>query len=153
MECYCSICRKTAGGGGFAINLGADANTMKITGKEFISIYHARMEDEDGEVEESKAERHFCSKCGTALWLWTQEWPDLIHPLAAAIDTPLPKAPERMRLMLNYKPDWVQVPKDKSPAFDEYPDISLEDWHKQQGLYDATPKSRPKKNKKPKTNE
>jgi hypothetical protein len=25
--CYCSICRKTAGGGGYAINLGADANT------------------------------------------------------------------------------------------------------------------------------
>ena len=24
MRCYCSICRKTAGGGGFAINLGAD---------------------------------------------------------------------------------------------------------------------------------
>ena len=23
MRCYCSICRKTAGGGGYAINLGA----------------------------------------------------------------------------------------------------------------------------------
>ena len=27
--CYCSICRKTAGGGGYAINLGADANTRR----------------------------------------------------------------------------------------------------------------------------
>ena len=25
MQCYCSICRKTAGGGGYAINLGGEA--------------------------------------------------------------------------------------------------------------------------------
>ena len=31
-RCYCAICRKTAGGGGFAINLGAEADTLKITG-------------------------------------------------------------------------------------------------------------------------
>src|ERR1700722_5945369 len=28
--CYCSICRKTAGGGGFAINLSAETKTLKI---------------------------------------------------------------------------------------------------------------------------
>jgi hypothetical protein len=31
--CYCSICRKTAGGGGYAINLGADANTWRSKAK------------------------------------------------------------------------------------------------------------------------
>ncbi len=31
-ECYCSICRKTAGGGGYAINLGADASTLEVEG-------------------------------------------------------------------------------------------------------------------------
>ena len=29
-HCYCSICRKTAGGGGYAINLGAVAASLKV---------------------------------------------------------------------------------------------------------------------------
>ena len=29
--CYCTICRKTAGGGGYAINLMAVAGTLEIT--------------------------------------------------------------------------------------------------------------------------
>ncbi|RUY00641.1 GFA family protein, partial [Mesorhizobium sp. M7A.F.Ca.US.005.03.2.1] len=33
MLCYCSICRKQQGGGGFAINLGADNETLNIRGK------------------------------------------------------------------------------------------------------------------------
>ena len=33
MRCYCSICRKTAGGGGYAINLGGDAATLKVEGE------------------------------------------------------------------------------------------------------------------------
>ena len=32
--CYCSICRKTAGGGGFAINLMGDYKTMKVQGQQ-----------------------------------------------------------------------------------------------------------------------
>ena len=40
--CYCSICRKTAGAGGFAINLGAEAATLKVEGAEHIRSYHAR---------------------------------------------------------------------------------------------------------------
>ena len=31
--CYCSICRKTAGGGGYAINLSAVADTLEVTGR------------------------------------------------------------------------------------------------------------------------
>ena len=30
MHCYCSICRKTQGGGGFAINVGALYETLAI---------------------------------------------------------------------------------------------------------------------------
>ena len=33
MRCYCSICRKTAGTGGFAINLGADYQSLQVEGK------------------------------------------------------------------------------------------------------------------------
>ncbi len=32
MACYCSICRKTAGSGGYAINLGGDSFPLKVEG-------------------------------------------------------------------------------------------------------------------------
>ena len=32
-RCYCSICRKLNGGGGFAINIMAETETMKIVGE------------------------------------------------------------------------------------------------------------------------
>ena len=43
MRCYCSICRKTAGSGGYAINLGAVTHTMKVTGKRYLRIYQAQV--------------------------------------------------------------------------------------------------------------
>ncbi|RUW66454.1 GFA family protein, partial [Mesorhizobium sp. M1E.F.Ca.ET.063.01.1.1] len=47
MLCYCSICRKQQGGGGFAINLGADYDTMKIRGKRGLGVYRAEIEDDE----------------------------------------------------------------------------------------------------------
>ncbi|ADE15205.1 protein of unknown function DUF1232 [Nitrosococcus halophilus Nc 4] len=59
--CYCSICRKTAGGGGYAINLGGDYETLKIKGKKHLSVYQARISDpKTGEVKKSPAQRNFC---------------------------------------------------------------------------------------------
>ena len=43
MRCYCSICRKTAGGGGYAINIMGEAKSFKVKGNENVSIYRARM--------------------------------------------------------------------------------------------------------------
>jgi hypothetical protein len=37
--CYCSICRKTTGGGGFAINLGGSHETLSVEGEENLRIY------------------------------------------------------------------------------------------------------------------
>ncbi len=132
--CYCSICRKTAGGGGFAINLGGDANSFHVNGREHLRIYHARMHDDEG-THRSPAERNFCGDCGSALWLWDPRWPELIHPFASAIDTPLPKPPERTHMMLGSKAPWVEVradPQDKQ--FEEYPKESLAQWHERLGL-------------------
>jgi hypothetical protein len=42
-RCYCSICRNTQGGGGYAINLSGDAATLRVTGRKHITIYHAKM--------------------------------------------------------------------------------------------------------------
>ena len=89
MLCYCSICRKTAGAGGFAINLGASNPTLQVEGKENLSVYRARLAD----GRESTAERNFCKRCGSALWVYDPSWPDLIHPHASAIDSPLPVPP------------------------------------------------------------
>jgi hypothetical protein len=52
MLCYCSICRKTAGGGGYAINLSAVADTLKVEGREAIGVYRAEL-DRDGHCETS----------------------------------------------------------------------------------------------------
>src|SRR3712207_7198099 len=43
MRCYCSICRKTAGGGGYAINLGALSETLEVEGEESICVYQAHI--------------------------------------------------------------------------------------------------------------
>lgn len=126
--CYCSVCRKTAGGGGFAINLGGDATSFKVKGETV--VYHARI---DGQ--ESPAERHFCGICGSALWLYDKRWPELIHPLASAIDTELPIPPELTHLMLASKAPWVVVQSDsQDQCFDEYPAESIAEWHERLGL-------------------
>lgn len=135
MRCYCSICRKTAGGGGFAINLMGKAKSLKVKGKQHIQIYHAEITDEHGDVETSSAQRHFCKKCASCLWLYDPTWPDLIHPFASAIDTPLPKAPEEVFIMLDFAAPWCKIPKSKkNQYFRKYPKDSIERWHKKRGL-------------------
>lgn len=134
--CYCSICRKTAGGGGFAINLGAANDTLAVEGQEHISVYRAARRDaETGEQRLSEGRRSFCSACGSALWVWDSRWPELLHPFASAIDTPLPVPPERTHLMLGSRAGWVQpCPGQSDKYFEEYPDESLADWHERLGL-------------------
>lgn len=133
--CYCSICRKTAGGGGFAINLGGDYESMRVEGREHVRIYQALIENDEGKKERSEARRHFCGECGSALWLWDPRWPELVHPHASAIDTPLPKPPERVHLMLGSKASWVEPHIGKrDQSFDEYPEESIAHWHQRLGL-------------------
>ena len=87
----------------------------------------------------SPAERHFCALCGSHLWLWDPRWPELVHPLAAAIDTPMPTPPERTHLMLGSKAAWVEPtigPRDQQ--FAEYPTESIAEWHQRLGLVAET---------------
>jgi hypothetical protein len=136
-KCYCSICRKTAGGGGYAINLAADARTFKVDDPEkVIQIFRAEILQDDGTCERSTAERNFCTRCATALWLFSPEWPELVHPFASAIDSELPTPPSSVHLMLRYKPNWVQPDiRDRDAVFDLYPEQSIEDWHRSRGLW------------------
>jgi hypothetical protein len=133
-RCYCSICRKTQGGGGYAINLSGDAATLKVNGRENVTVYHARIR-QDHHVEISSAERHFCRHCGSGLWLFSPEWPELVHPFASAIDTPLPKAPERTHMLLDSKASWVEIDtRDNDQCFEGYPQESIAQWHERLGL-------------------
>ena len=134
--CYCSICRKTAGSGGYGINLGGDFRSLRIiSGEKEMRLYQAEIANGIGEVTKSPCERRFCGSCGSALWVYDPRWPDLIHPFASAIDTPLPAPPEKVHLMLDSKPAWVFLNlADSDTQFGAYPLESIEDWHKRLGL-------------------
>ena len=111
------------------------SETMEVEGEKHIRIYRA-LTDNGGACEKSSGERNFCGVCGTALWLYDPNWPELIHPHASAIDTDLPAPPSLVHLMLKYKADWVQPeigPEDE--VFDLYPEESIEDWHRARGLW------------------
>ena len=134
--CYCSICRKTAGGGGYAINLGGDSETLKVHGRKFVKIYRAILPGEHGgRAKRSPAERHFCGECGSALWVWDPRWRALIHPFASAVDSDLPTAPERTHLMLGSKAAWVPLlMAERDQRFEEYPLEAIAEWHQRLGL-------------------
>lgn len=132
-RCYCTICRKTQGGGGYAVNLGGRHESLTVEGADFLTVYRARNNDFDEGL--SPLERYFCAKCGSGLWCYDPRWPDLVHPFASAIDTPLPTPPEYVHLMVDYRAPWCQVEgKPDDAQFAEYPDESLAAWHEKRGL-------------------
>jgi hypothetical protein len=124
LYCYCSICRKTAGGGGYAINIMGKADSFQSKGK--TRVYRATR---------GGAERHFCPKCGSALWLWDRRWAQWLYPFASAIDTKLPAPKERQHVMLDSKAKWVAVPKGRNERrFREFSKEAIIDWHRKRGL-------------------
>lgn len=134
--CYCSICRKTQGGGGSVVNLSGDVDSLRVEGEDNLSVYQARIYSEETHRDEiSPARRHFCKICSSNLWLWDPRWPELIHPFASAIDTPLPSAPQRTHLMVASKPEWVSMHKaGDDREYGGYPEESIEAWHKRLDL-------------------
>ncbi|MCR9125768.1 MAG: GFA family protein [Rhodobacteraceae bacterium] len=132
MRCYCNACRKTAGGGGFAINIMARADSLEVTGRARMSAYGIVAE----RGAEGPARRSFCTDCGSYLWNFDPTWPDLLHPFASAIDTPLPVPPERSHIMLAYRAAWCAPEiREGDSAFSLYPDQSIEDWHRTRNLW------------------
>ena len=63
MRCYCSICRKTAGGGGFAINIMGTAKSLSVRGKKHVGVFRARVRGKgDARGTLSPGRRHFCAE-------------------------------------------------------------------------------------------
>jgi len=134
MRCYCSICRKAGGGGGYSINTEADADSLEVEGKQHVKIFRAMVE-RDGKLEKSAHQRHFCGECGCHLWAFHPQWPELIHPVAGSLDTELAPPPAHVHIMLGSKAAWVEVEgKPGDVRFDRYPEKSIADWHDDHGL-------------------
>jgi hypothetical protein len=134
LRCYCSICRKTQGGGGYAINIMGNAATLKVKGARNLSVYRARWR-EGRKLVRSPGKRHFCSKCGSALWLWDPRWGQWIYPFASAIDTPLPRPRESQHCLVESKPAWVPLVRGKRDrVFMRFPNEAIIDWHRKRGL-------------------
>src|SRR5829696_1931550 len=70
-------------------------------------------------------------------WVSDRRWPDLVHPFASTIDTPLLAPPECEHIMLGSKAGWVRIDARRTERrYDDYPQDSLEDWHRRHGLLD-----------------
>ncbi|KAI8391230.1 Mss4-like protein [Radiomyces spectabilis] len=136
MRCYCSICRKCQGGGGYAINIMGQHKTLKVNGREHVRYYRALRDKETNEL--CGNIRYFCSECGSHLYAYNESYSDFVYPMACAIDTPLPELSHEdvYCIMLNdkSKANWAIVPPSKH-TFQEYPDVSLEEWHKKHNQY------------------
>ena len=135
--CYCSVCRKTAGGGGFAINIMGEANQFEVKGMKHVAVYRAKFRSNKlGRSRLGSCRRHFCKHCASYLWISDPDWPEWIYPFASAIDTPLPKPPERYHLMLQSAAKWCGIPTGKREQhFSRYPKESIAQWHHRHNLY------------------
>jgi hypothetical protein len=131
MYCYCSICRKTAGGP-FGCNIMGRRDTLRVTGKRHLRCHHAVIRERGRRAVRSRGERWFCAACGTHLYVLDDRWPEGVWPNAGAIDTPLPKPPEQVHIMLRFKPAWVPVP-GPGPRYPRYPELSIAEWHERKG--------------------
>ncbi|KAI8922477.1 Mss4-like protein [Powellomyces hirtus] len=134
MRCYCSICRKTAGGGGYAINIMAQADSLVVEGKEHVKVYRAK--NPDGAL--STNHRNFCGECGSCLWGSDPSYKQWIYPFASAIDTDLPRPPINTCIFLDNKPQWAAGADnvgEKDVMYDTYPEDSIEDTHKKNGWW------------------
>ena len=131
-RCYCGVCRKTQGGGGFLVNLGGDVRPLEVVGREHTRIFRATI---DGA--QSRHERVFCAHCASHLWAWHPGFPELVHPVAGAIDTALPESPERVHMMVDSRANWVHPEGHADDTrFHAYPAESLAEWHRNRG-YDT----------------
>ena len=133
MFCFCSICRKT-GGAAFGCNIMGIKQTLKLRGKGRLQSYHARIREPGRATRISKAERLFCSVCGSHLYLTDARWPAGIWPYVSAIDSPLPKPGRPVSIMTRFKPSWVPSwMTEHGPSFARYPELAIADWHEREG--------------------
>lgn len=127
MFCYCSICRKTAGGP-YGCNIMGKRDTLRVTGKRWLRAFHAIVRGPGRRPYRSGGTRSFCTRCGTQLFVLDQRWPEGVWPNAAVIDTKLPTPRSRVHIMTHFKPAWVPIA-GRGPRYRGYPKLSIAEWH------------------------
>ncbi|MCJ1368310.1 hypothetical protein MMC16_007452 [Acarospora aff. strigata] len=133
--CACSICRKIGGYSG-AVNIGGIHDSLQITkGLDLIKRYNATADRGTPQEKKLESERAFCSNCSSPLWVFDRHWPELVHPFASAIDTPLPVPEEMVCIKADSKPEWARWPEGQKSVHRDYGKDSLEEWHRERGLY------------------
>jgi hypothetical protein len=135
MACCCSACRKTAGS---AAGIMGTTESFVVEGEEHVGTYRVRVDDPEapGGFRLGPIRRVFCRECGSALWGYNPEWGDLVYPVATAVDTPLLQPKDRTFVFVGSKAPWVELPEgDHIKHFDEFPDESIEGWHRARGLF------------------
>ncbi|KAI9467916.1 hypothetical protein LPJ78_004203 [Coemansia sp. RSA 989] len=137
MRCFCSICRKTSGGGGYTINIMGMTDSLHVTkGKSELQSYRAvRDKSKPKEEQELCQNRYFCRSCATYLWAHCEDYKQWIYPYASSIDSELPVPQVMTSIMLDYAAKWADPRNlpgrtEGNDMFDEYPPYSLEQWHK-----------------------
>lgn len=142
MICHCLADTKTTGVNNCNI-MGEYATLVIKTGAEFLKIYQAKLCDTEQEKNEtttsttlSNHKRYFCTECASYLWAYDDRFAQWVYPFASAIDTPLPKPNEYVHLMTDFKLNHVEIPTGPNiQSYPRYPVGSIENWHKQRGLY------------------
>lgn len=127
MICFCSICRKLCGANGGCNVMGRRA-TLRLRGKRYLRVYHARVRNPGERSFVSKGERWFCRECGAHLYVLDEAHPDGVWPNAGAIDTELPEPPSHVFLMTRFKPRWVRI-SGRGPRYPVFPELSIAQWH------------------------
>ncbi|KAI9290609.1 hypothetical protein K502DRAFT_310337 [Neoconidiobolus thromboides FSU 785] len=138
-RCYCSICRKVQGGGGYAINIMGAYSTLEYEVNKGIELkgYKAIMNYNDSTEKQkfSGNTRYFCGNCSSNLWAYDPTYKDYFYPFASAIDSELPNEGDYniCHIKLNSKASWVSIPdpnSSKCSLYNDYPTDSIENWHK-----------------------
>lgn len=81
----------------------------------------------------SEARRHFCGRCGSALWISDPRWAENVYPLASAIDTALPSPPENVHIMLDPAAPWIKIAKGEV-QFRKFTEEAIIEWHRRHRL-------------------
>ena len=143
--CYCTICRKTAGGGGFAINLSAAADSLDVKGRAALRVYRADLATKRAASTPAPANEISAENAVRALAVRS----DLAgsHPSIRIRHRHVtPDASVSHAHHAAFKASWVEPdigPNDQT--FDDYPDMSIEEWHRAKASLAGLTNSRPLK--------
>jgi hypothetical protein len=102
------------------------ADTLKVKGNSALGVWNAPIDGHKG-----SADRHYCKHCGTPMWVSDEQWPELVHPFASAIDTELPnRLPACICCCATKRAGSNRRSAPMTTALTAIPELSIEDWHK-----------------------